>query len=77
MVSIVRFYCTSTGSIGGLNCEVRPYLVSWVYIHHNILENEFISSSLSNMFLLTLAMIISDYWWHVFIINDTCLAVCH
>ena len=25
MVSIVRFYCTSTGPIGGLNCEVLLY----------------------------------------------------
>ena len=24
-VSIVRFYCTSTGPIGGLNCEVLLY----------------------------------------------------
>ena len=47
MVSVVRFYCTLTGPIGGLNCEVLlltgpigglncdilPYLVLWVYIY--------------------------------------------
>ena len=25
VVSVVRFYCTSTGPIGGLNCEVLLY----------------------------------------------------